>query len=122
MRQGEQEGRYADNLVSDTGRVVNAIGRVIERVPRQGQKHCHSGHRDARCALDHLRPPVTDVTGGDPAQQEHAGNGDPAVDAQNNRAPWVFQGAKVGRLGEKEVQYQPQASGDPQRAERHDHC
>jgi hypothetical protein len=48
MSQGEQNCRPAKDLVDGTGDIVQAVGRVIERVARKSQNGGNSCNADTR--------------------------------------------------------------------------
>jgi hypothetical protein len=119
MRKSKKERRRPDNLMSDTGRIVQAIGRVIEGIPRKAQNAGNACHSDARTPFDHLRPPIGDMPGGYPTEQEHARDSDPTVDAQNDGPPRMLDGPKFRWLRKEIMENQPVAAAEPQGTEGH---
>jgi hypothetical protein len=121
MRQSEKERRRADNLMSDTSRIVQSIGRVVEGIPRKAQNGGNACHSDAGTPFDHVRPPIGDMPGGHPPEQEHARDSDPTVDAQNDRPPRMLDGPELRGLRKEIMENQPVATAEPQRTESHHH-
>ena len=96
------------------GDIVQLIGGVVEGVAA-GREHDHKpGKREAGNSIESSPPSISDVVRGNPAEQKHAANRDPAVYAKKQRLEGTRRRPEVRRRRKSKMHDEPRATAHPQ--------
>ena len=71
MSQCETNGGGSDDLVYETGDIVQAVRGVVQAVAAGRKDHGERCKREAGNTIARSAPPIADVFRGDSTQQEH---------------------------------------------------